>query len=144
MEKRIKKDARKDVDGPQDAYRSRRVVGSHVEGPAVFYFANNRRALCFRHCQADSNARTKVIMKRYLFKCIGAWCHPRRSLLNLSLYIYKPLPILIPYSFIPLPHLRSHSFPFLAIVFSKQCGCLHLHSIQYFPSLRVRVYSHSV
>lgn len=88
MEKRIKKDARKDVDGPQDAYRSRRVVGSHVEGPAVFYFANNRRALCFRHCQADSNARTKVIMKRYLFKCIGAWCHPRRSLLNLSLYIY--------------------------------------------------------
>lgn len=56
------------------------VVGSHAVGPALFYFENNGRALCFRHCQADSNARTKVIMKRYLFKCIGATVPPASPL----------------------------------------------------------------
>ncbi|KAF7418914.1 hypothetical protein HZH68_001567 [Vespula germanica] len=28
--------------------------GARAEGPALFYFENNGRALCFRHCQADS------------------------------------------------------------------------------------------
>lgn len=54
--------------------------GGHAVGPALFYFENNGRALCFRHCQADSNARTKVIMKRYLFKCIGATVPPASPL----------------------------------------------------------------
>lgn len=99
------------------------VVGGHAVGPALFYFENNGRALCFRHCQADSNARTKVIMKRYLFKCIGAtvppapsaFLHPRGPQTSLctctstnTVSVIKRA-VLIPYSFIPLSHLRCHS-----------------------------------
>lgn len=77
-----------DVDSKLETARTSEVVvdvvdGGHAVGPALFYFENNGRALCFRHCQADSNARTKVIMKRYLFKCIGATVPPARGPLGL-------------------------------------------------------------
>ena len=90
----------------------------HVKGPAVFYFANNGRVLCFRHCQEDSNASTKVIMKRYLFKCMGIY-----SVVNSRWFNATPFPSYTTSSFLLLlytttllqPYTTSFSFFFFIL-----------------------------